>query len=209
MAIIYAGRCYWQQKVAPELQELRQEEQAANAPAGTVAPPKAVVQEKPAPQPAQPATTAAPDPNKALAVALADKPKWVGKLMYVSPDRQRVKVWVGPPNSEFTNSVVLQWDAGKNRYVVERMEVLSADEPAAAKPASKAAAQSVRRPSESGARRAALAGGDRGWVSKVVRHSGDWTRATIAIGPPASEWAGEVDVRWTGKRYKIVETRGE
>lgn len=204
VAIIYAGRCYWEQKVVPELRELREEAQPQKAPAETVSRPKAIVEQKPFD--VQPAP-AAPDPKQAMAAALADKPNWVGKIKYISPDQQRVKVWVGPPNSEFANSVVLRWDAATNKYVVERVDVIA---PApAAKPAPKPVARSGPRPSRSGAVRAALALGERGWVSKVVRHSGDWTRATIAIGPPASEWAGEVDVRWTGKRYKVVETRGE
>jgi len=206
VAVIYAGRCYWEQNVVPELRELRQEEQPQKAPAETVSPPEAAVQEQPAK--VSPAA-AAPDPNQAMAAALADKPKWVGKIKYISPDQQRVKVWVGPPNGEFANSVVLQWSSAKNKYVVERVDVVPSYQAPAAKPAPKPAARSGPRPSQSGAVRAALALGERGWVSKVVRHSGDWTRATIAIGPPASEWAGEVDVRWTGKRYKVVETRGE
>jgi hypothetical protein len=64
-------------------------------------------------------------------------------------------------------------------------------------------------PGETAAKVKALAQCDEGWVAKVMSHSDDWTKVTVAVGPPASEWVGEMDLKWTGEEYVITESRGE
>ena len=76
--------------------------------------------------------------------------------------------------------------------------------PAAAGPADAAAV-----PSEELAHKAALARFDEGWVAKTVSHSDDWTKVTVAVGPPASEWVGEMDLVWNGTKYEVTAERAE
>lgn len=64
-------------------------------------------------------------------------------------------------------------------------------------------------PSEALAHKAALARFDEGWVAKTIIHSEDWTKATVAVGPPASEWVGEMDLVWNGTKYEVAAERAE
>jgi hypothetical protein len=82
---------------------------AAKAPAKPVAKPR---KPQSGPQPTQAAA-------KRVALQAAGQSGWIAKVVYTSPDRQRMKVWIGPPASEFVAEVVLQWDSGKNRFEVE------------------------------------------------------------------------------------------
>lgn len=61
------------------------------------------------------------------------------------------------------------------------------------------------RPSQSTALEAALAGHE-DWVGKVRSHSADWARATVWIGPPASEYVLQLEVTWNlkGQYYDIT-----
>lgn len=63
------------------------------------------------------------------------------------------------------------------------------------------------RPSRNAALRAALRFCEKGWVAKIVRHNADWTKVTVAVGPPASEWVGEIDLQWRGNGYVAVKKR--
>ena len=145
-----------------------------------------------------PETKSAPvrRPSEALAkqTALGQKPSWKAKVVFHTPDWQRVKVYIGPPNSGYTTSVVLQWDGAANAYRVERTEAIP--KPPPPKPAGP-------RPSRAGAI-AAAKGGDGSMVAKVVSHTADWTQATVYIGPPASEFIYAVTVQWTGRGYQII-----
>lgn len=69
-------------------------------------------------------------------------------------------------------------------------------------------ATSAEQPSEDKAVAKALSQCEKDWVTRVVKHSEDWTTATIAVGPPQSEWAGEFDLKWNGSAYDIVAERG-
>lgn len=153
-------------------------------------------------------TAAGPSKEAALKAALEGRPKWVGKVQYISDDLQRAKVWVGPAGKEYVDAVVLQWDSAANKYQVERVDVLpKVGESPAAKPAAKA---STKKPTRSLAVARALAEApERGWVARVTRNSSDWTRVSVMIGPPASEFLGEFDLRWDAAsgKYKIVARR--
>lgn len=194
---IYAVKCYYDRSIAPIVREHQQQQQPQPA-----TPPQSTSTSA-----LRPAATL-PDPKLAVKPALAPTPGWVGKTVYVSPDHQRVKVWVGPPNSEYTNALVMQWDGANGKYVVESTKGIEPYEPPAAKPQAKPKPKATAKPSQSGVIKAALGQVEHGWVAKVTRHSADWTYATVAVGPPASEWVGEIDVKWTGRRYKITGNRG-
>jgi len=71
------------------------------------------------------------------------------------------------------------------------------------------ATPAAEQPSREKAVAKALSRCDKGWVTKVMKHSDDWTTATIAVGPPASEWVAEFDLKWNGSDYDIVAERGE
>jgi len=172
---------------------------ATPAPVAQPAPP--VKGEAPVPeQKTEPApeTKAAPvrQPSETLAkqTALGQKPSWKAKVVFHTPDWQRVKVYIGPANSAYTTSVVLQWDGAANAYRVERTEAIP--KPPPPRPAGP-------RPSRAGAS-AAAKGGDGSMVAKVVSHTADWTRATVYIGPPASEFIYAVTVQWTGRGYQVI-----
>jgi len=64
-------------------------------------------------------------------------------------------------------------------------------------------------PSKEKAVAKALSRCDPGWVTKIVKHSDDWVTVTIAVGPPASEWVGEFDLKWNGSDYDIIAEHGE
>ena len=74
--------------------------------------------------PSEPAVSEQPGKEAALKTALAGQSGWVGKINYASDDWQRVKVWIGPPESEFTTAIVLQWDTQSNAYQVESSEAI-------------------------------------------------------------------------------------
>jgi hypothetical protein len=74
-------------------------------------------------------------------------------------------------------------------------------------PETPAADKPTVQPSEEKAKAKALAESDKTWVTKVVKHSDDWSTATIDVGPPASEWAGEFDLKWNGSDYDVVAKR--
>jgi len=47
-----------------------------------------------------------------------------------------------------------------------------------------------------------------GWVAKATDNSGDWTRCTVMIGPPASEFVTEYSLEWIpGKHNYAIRSR--
>jgi hypothetical protein len=154
------------------------------------APPEKATTAQP-PEKAQPAVRR---PSEALArqTALGDKTNWKAKVVYNTPDWQRVKVYTGPANGEYTTSVVLQWDGKTNSYRVERTGPIPKPEPTGPKP------------SRAGAIAAAKSGYGN-MVAKVVSNSRDWTRATVYLGEPYSEFIWAVTVQWTGSGYRVVD----
>lgn len=121
----FIGYRYWQQKVQPRiLAEIKATEQSPPPATAPVKTPEAA----PPATPATPAVTEKPSEGKAIRVALAQtkEKNWVAKVVYASADWQRVKVWVGPPQSEFTTAITLQWDSQGNLYKVAKLEALPA-----------------------------------------------------------------------------------
>ena len=139
---------------------------------------------------------ATPKPGEAAAKreALAKHPSWVAKIMYRSPDWTRVKVWIGPPASEFVSELVLQWNSSRGRYDVQRARAIP-EEPVGPRPSRDGAIAAAR----------SSAGPDGYAIYRVESHNGDWTRATILFGGEASEFDTYVTVQWTGSGYEVVD----
>ena len=135
--------------------------------------------------------TAKPGEAAAKAEALAKHPSWVAKIMYHSPDWQRVKVWIGPPSSEFVSELILQWNNTRNQYDVERAGSIPKE-------------PEGPRPSREGAIAAARQGVDYA-IAKVESRNADWTRVTVLFGGEASEFDTTVTVQWTDRGYEVVD----
>jgi hypothetical protein len=122
-------------------------------------------------------------------------PSWYGQCTYRSPDWTRVKVQMGATKGKYTHELVLQWDASRKGYRIER----DAPIPAATAPS--------RSPSEAAAKATAL-GSKTGWKAKVVFHTADWQRVKVYIGPANGAYTTEVVVQWDGKTsaYRVERT---
>lgn len=133
-ASAFFGYRYWQHNIQPRiLTEIQATEQSPTAPTE----PANTTRTAPPATPTAPAVTEKPSKEKAVRAALAETTEkdWVAKVVYASGDWQRVKVWVGPPRSEFTTAITLQWDPQDNVYNVVRVETLpSPGEPKANTP---------------------------------------------------------------------------
>lgn len=129
---IYGGTKLWQKTVLPELQK----QQIPAPPEPTTQGLQTTTVDEPKKLPGTPAVSQKPGKQAALKAALkaAKGSKWVAKVNYASADWQRVKVWVGPPASEFLASILLQWDSQKNAYRIEKIEDISPDAPVVEKP---------------------------------------------------------------------------
>ncbi|MBM3500791.1 MAG: hypothetical protein FJX74_19195 [Armatimonadetes bacterium] len=139
---------------------------------------------------------ATPKPGEAAAktAALAKHQGWVARVVYHSRDWQRVKVWIGPPESEFNFELVLQWDGRRNRYVVERSSAIEY-EPEGPQPSRDGAIAAAR----------STAGPDGYVIAEVDAHNEDWTWVSVLLGGEASEFDTHVVVQWTGDGYEVVE----
>lgn len=129
---VYGGAKLWKKTVLPELQ--KQQIPTPTPPATEAL--KTMTIDEPAKVPSTPAVSQKPGKQAALKAALkaTKRGNWVAKVNYASADWQRVKVWVGPPASEFLTSILLQWDSQKNAYRIEKIEDISPDLPVVEKP---------------------------------------------------------------------------
>ena len=64
-----------------------------------------------------------PGQEVALEAALTDAPDWAAKVVNHSADWKSVTVWVGPPHSEWSAQLKLQWNDGGDYY-----DMVSAEE---------------------------------------------------------------------------------
>jgi hypothetical protein len=242
---IWGGSKLWNQIIAPEL-HLQQLPHPPPPPPTTDGVVQPTTIDETVKVPSTPAVSAKPGKQTAVKAALKAAPagKWVAKVNYASADWQRVKVWIGPPNSEFAEAVLLQWDAKKNVYRVEKTEAIEEDEPAAKEP-QKPVAAPVKKPtpkpntasqvqstsSGNGSRvqpptnqlpaNKPLASGPKpsraramakclaqapesGWVAKASNDSGDWTRCSVMIGPPSSEFVTQFTLEWIPDRHNYA-----
>ncbi|MGE5530843.1 MAG: hypothetical protein ACM3VW_01835 [Bacteroidota bacterium] len=176
---IWGGSKLWKQTVAPELQK----QQLPRPPAPTtddVAQPTTI--DEPVKVPSAPAVTAKPGKQAALKAALkaAQGNRWVAKVNYASSDWQRAKVWIGPPASEFTTEVVLQWNPKQNAYIIEDTEGIEAEQPAkpqAKQPQTPAPKTSPRKPTVASTSQTATSAGAQANEAPVNRQP---------VNPPAT-----------------------
>jgi hypothetical protein len=138
--------------------------------------------------------TPKPGESAAKAAALAKHPSWVAKIVYRSPDWQRVKAWIGPPQSEFVSELILQWNGSRNRYDIEKAYAIP-QEPEGPRPSREGAIAAAR----------STAGPDGYAIAKVDAHNADWTWASILLGGQASEFDTYVTVQWTGSGYEVTD----
>lgn len=115
----YFGYKAYQEKIAPELKKAMEIPALPTKDATPDTDPSATETPETKSSTSAPAVNEQPGKDAALKAALAGTSDWVGRVEYSSPDWQRVKVWVGPPESEFVNALVLQWDTGNNTYQIE------------------------------------------------------------------------------------------
>lgn len=159
---------------------------------------------------AEPAVQAAqPTKERAFEIALRNNPGWLARTDFASPDMQRLKVLVGPREGQWVMATVLQWDPAISDFNVERSDPVEPPKPAATRTASTQQASGAQ-PSRNRAVAAALSQApERGWVARVSSNSSDWRTAKILIGPPHSEFAGEISVRWDAGsgQYRITGIR--
>ncbi len=129
--------------------------------------------------------------EEAVAVWVAGRSDLTGYVWKVSEANEgwtEVRILVGPPNSEWLDWVDLVWSASGMLYVRADDGPVELDVPDDT---------GRTQPTEDLAKEAALAHIDQpGWLTKVTDHSGDWSTATLWVGPPASEWVYRVRMRW-------------
>lgn len=154
--------------------------------------------------------TASPGKQAALVCALSQFQEYSnGKILEHHDDWRRVAVVMGPSEGEWEYGVWLEWDDEANGYTVtgegaydpETGSILDAA------PDDSANASETAQPGPEAAKEAALRDSP-DWVAKIESHSPDYQRVVVWIGPPESEWVGEVTVEWNEAMaaYEIVDS---
>ncbi len=147
------------------------------------------------------AVSAEPGRSAALAFAENRKEGWVALLDNNSDDWHRVKVVIGPKKNDIRTWLELKWsDADGNYQLVNEGPVAQVEDGEAEN------VPDIYRPGPEVAIEAALVGREE-WVAKVQSKTADWKNVTIYIGPPESEWVGEVKMKWDDNidSYRVVE----
>lgn len=125
----------------------------------------------------------------ALAWASQRSPGWVARVDDHTDDWSWVRLIMGPPESEFTTWLEIEWDAPASGYRL-------LDEGPIGYDGGDASAEGPG-PTEAGAVQAALdAINEPTWVTRIQERSDDWRRVTVWAGPPQSEWVYAVTVEW-------------
>ncbi len=161
----------------------------------------------PAPSPMEQQPTAdregehVPGPQAAIGWANNRQPEWEATIDEHSEDWRWVRLLMGPPASEWTTWVELQWNTPAGRYSLLDEGPLAQDGP------EDEPVPDIYQPGEDVAREAALGYVEQpDWVARVDNHSDDWRRATVSVGPPASEFVYVVTLQWNdvGEYYDLV-----
>lgn len=151
----------------------------------------------PAPMPSErqptedPGDVGRPGPGAAIAWANNRRSDWEATVNDYSEDWQWVRLVMGPPGSGGTTWVEIEWNTPAGRYGLIDEGPIAAEEP------DDGAVPRIFMPSEEVAKEAALGYVEQpDWVARVDSHSDDWRRATVSVGPPASEWVWVVTLQW-------------
>lgn len=125
------------------------------------------------------------------------KPGWVAQVSSNSPDFEEVSLRLGPTEGDWQRWAKIKWDGDLDAYTLVSEGEIAFDTDATG----------PKTPGKELAVQTALANSP-GWTAKVVRHAADWRTAVVWIGPPQSEWVGEVRLRWRDK-LGVYELEGE
>ncbi len=132
---------------------------------------------------------ATPSREAALDWATRRAPGWVTEVDDYSEDWAWVRLVMGPPQSEWTTWLEIEWDASAGDYRL-------LDEGPIGYDGGDASAEGPG-PTEAGAVQAALDAIEQPtWVTRIQERSEDWRRVTVWAGPPQSEWVYEITVEW-------------
>ena len=152
-----------------------------------------------------PTGTQATGPSEGAVSDWADA-EYAGYAWQVSDrneDWTDVTILVGPPQSEWMGWVRVNWSSGAGRYeIVDQGDIeMGVPEETGGPPSTSSPPPEeipeIYRPGEEVAKEAALGTVEQpDWVAKVAEHSGDYTSATVWVGPPQSEWVWVVRLRW-------------
>lgn len=159
---------------------------------------------------------ATPSESAAVKAALQGRTGWTAEAIDHADDwtTATLRVWRDQEGLGYTEVIKLKWNGDSANYEVESSrqdpiaeggeETTKPDPTAKTKPQSGAGTGG----SEAQARAVGLAQApEKNWVVKVSRHSADWKTATVIIGPPASEFVAEYDLKWDGKHYQVIKQR--
>jgi hypothetical protein len=152
----------------------------------------------------------------ALAAAIDAKPEWSYRVDGHSKDWNQVQVFAGETEGKWTSVLKFRWNGQKYVYVGYQdypgAKPAPAKKPAASdKPLTEDDLKDVPRefrPGESTALEAALKDHE-DWIGKVQSHSNDWSKVTVWIGPPNSEFVAELQYKWNrkGQYYDLISSK--
>jgi hypothetical protein len=133
--------------------------------------------------------------------------KWDCALFSRTEDWRQVAVWCTPIDEEgstWVYEVGLRWADGSSAY--EPAYVVTLIDHGRAPSTVQVVPPWEGRPCQGGALMAARQGLAKDWLTIIASRARDWTRATVWVGPPASEYAAKITVQWYAdrKKYGVV-----
>jgi hypothetical protein len=167
---------------------------------------------------AEPAQAATDGPNldtveeDIVALARRWQPTWAFEVDGHRRDWKEITLYAGPREGQWERMVHYEWRDGKFvRTGTEPMPKGEAKPPAGSDadgPLTEkdlAGVPEEMRPGDNAVREAALMDNP-DWVARIVEHSSDWSRATVWIGPPASEYVTSLKLKWDRAKqcYDVV-----
>lgn len=144
-------------------------------------------------------TAMEPGSDAAMRWAHNRRSDWRATVDDASDDWTWVRLLMAPAGSDWTTWVELQWDRDQGGYALLAEGPIAQDYDEDV--------PEIFRPGEQVAREAALGYTEQpDWVTRIDSHSADWTRVTVSVGPPASEWIWVVTLRWNSsiQAYDLV-----
>jgi hypothetical protein len=167
-----------------------------SAPRAPEEPPDMMMDEPPGDSEFAPDDATAGRPGRVAAMAWAHNRRsdWGAAVDDYSEDWTWVRLVMGPPASDWTTWVELQWDASAGRYT------LIDEGPLGQEGEWDEDVPEVYQPGEEVAKEAALGYVEQpDWVARVDSHSDDWRLVTVSVGPPYSEWVWVVTLQWNDR----------
>ena len=135
-----------------------------------------------------------PGRDAAMAWARNRRSDWEATINDHSEDWRWGRLIMGPPGSGGTTWVEIQWDPAAGEFKLLDEGPIAQDGPAPED------VPEIYRPGEDVAKQAALGYVEQpDWVARVDSHSDDWRRATVSVGPPASEFIYVVKLQWNDR----------